>query len=257
MANTFHELKQVENVAGKIVCIENHGRKTLAGFGNQQEFTHYEAIGEKVAEINIYVANARKASPAEFQDVLIVKGLKLIPYTYMMNNNRQVGLTIIADSVEVDKNANKELPDTEPFVQKLDSLSRPTLAYISENMDIKGTFGEFLFMSAVPVYMFANGKRTNEITEYEVNVVPTNLNTQFTFKCLDTELDYSQFKRMRSKVEFDGLNITGIFLNTSDSERNAVEVALSAQNMKLTNATTTPTPNPTQPKTQPKPSETK
>ncbi|SJZ77594.1 hypothetical protein SAMN02745116_01402 [Pilibacter termitis] len=243
MANTFVKLDLVETnkTLGKVMVIECHGRTRLKGFGDQ-EFTHYECVSEKTAIVDLYVPNAKKAVPTEFMDIIIAKGLRVVPFTYRIGQNGQVGTVLLADSVEIDKNAPKEFLESTPEVQKVVGATQETLSYLGKVADYEKTYGELLFMSAIPEYLVVNNQRTNDISHYRVTVISSEQKTKLTVNCLDTELDYTQFSRLKSKVTFENMRPTAIYDDNSSVERGGVEIAYTSDSVKLATSFVSSTP---------------
>lgn len=231
MSNSIKEIILEENFLGRIIALSE---KTSAKVQRLGDMLKYSAIAEKAPSVDLYVKQPRYAGDVKAMDELDVGRIRKHPMLQRMtdNNGNQTGSFIkyvyIAESVKSKGPFDmKDFKKSDVQYEKLSTGSGD----VTEGFDFDKTFGELMFISAVPVDDYLDGEKTGQLDHILVTVRSEQLNEIYTIKIKNEVSKVLKFP-VFSKIKM--MNPAArVFSDNSQVEVGNIQVSLTADDVEL------------------------
>ncbi|UYT10237.1 hypothetical protein [Lactococcus garvieae] len=239
MSNSIANFVAKPTFFGKKILIGETSPATLRGGVKAKK---YPVMTEKVAMLEVFVTNPRKAEEANIMDLINTGRITVVPRVEEVRENGRVsntyiGLTYLADSASNGKEARMD-----DFKKADDQLAKLNTSNgdVTEFMDFEETFGDLVFLNATTDYFRdpLTNQATSDVTGYVVTARSEKTNEVYTIDVLNVNSEVSSFAPL-TKIKFK-TPTARLFRDTSQAENVRVSISLSAEDMEKVSVTAKP-----------------
>ncbi|MDT2620714.1 hypothetical protein P7D33_07655 [Lactococcus petauri] len=236
MSNSIVNFVAKPSFFGQKVLIGDTSRASIRGGVQAMK---YPVMTEKVAMLDLYVANPRKAQEAKIMDVISTGRITVIPRIEEIRENGRVSNTFTALTFLADSVSNGGALNMDKFQKADDQLPKLNTSNgdVTELMDFEATFGDLVLLNVTTDYFRdpLTNQATSDVTGYVVTARSEKTNEVYSIEVLNVNSEVSTlapFTKLKFKTP-----TARLFRDSSQSENVRVSVSLSAEDMEKVSVT--------------------